>query len=185
MSLEYLISQLPSLDGAVDGAPLPITWEEFDALCSEFLGKRAQDLLEKVTLAPNKDEERLKSPLIDAWNKGERSLRLALAKVRAEKLKKQTDVENLDIGAETAKFVEIVIAQENPLKAEKALDDYRLSFLETIRPIDSFSEEFIFYYALRFKLLSRRRSFDDGKGEVAYQNFYQSIIRGERAEEKQ
>ena len=35
---------------------------------------------------------------------------------------------------------------ESPMEAEKLLNRYRLDFLETLRPMDSFSEDFVFYY---------------------------------------
>lgn len=40
MAEYYLISQLPSLDGIHDNAPLPITEERFTELCDRFLKKR-------------------------------------------------------------------------------------------------------------------------------------------------
>ena len=71
---------------------------------------------------------------------------------------------------------------ENPLEAEKFLNKYRLEFLETLRPMDSFSEDFVFYYGLKLKLISRIKLFDADSGETAYKNIYSSIMSGERLE---
>jgi hypothetical protein len=71
---------------------------------------------------------------------------------------------------------------ENPLEAENFLLRYRLQFLETLRPMDSFSLEYIFYYALKLKLLSRVRQFDTNIGENTYKEIYNSILNGERVE---
>ena len=68
------------------------------------------------------------------------------------------------------------------IEAEKLLNNYRLSFLETLRPTDTFAEDYIFYYGLKLKLISRIRQFDKLKGESAYKNIYYSIINGERLE---
>jgi hypothetical protein len=48
--------------------------------------------------------------------------------------------------------------------------------------MDSFSEDFVFYYGLKLKLISRIRQFDSESGETAYKNIYSSIMSGERLE---
>ena len=74
---------------------------------------------------------------------------------------------------------------ENPMEAEKYLNSYRLEILESLRPMDSFSEDYIFYYGLKLKLLLRIRQFDTKSGEKAYKNIYDSILNGDRLEAKQ
>ena len=59
---------------------------------------------------------------------------------------------------------------------------YRLGFLETIRPIDNFSEDYIFYYGLKLKLISRLRQFDVHLGKATYKNIYDSILNGNKLE---
>jgi len=71
---------------------------------------------------------------------------------------------------------------ENPLEAENFLLRYRLNFLETLRPMDSFSEDYIFYYALKLKLILRIRQFDVALGEATYKDIYNSILNGEKVE---
>ena len=71
---------------------------------------------------------------------------------------------------------------ESPLEAEKILNNFRLEFLETLRPIDSFSEEYVYYYGLKLKLIQHLRQFDSAAGEAAYRNIYNSIINGDRLE---
>ena len=105
MAEYYLISQLPSLDGISENAPLPITEERFAELCNRFLGKRAQEMLSKLTLSPPKNSENSGSALIDAWNERERNLRFALGKVRAEKMKKPFDTENRILPVEYDKML--------------------------------------------------------------------------------
>ena len=71
---------------------------------------------------------------------------------------------------------------ESPMEAEKFLNRYRLEFLETLRPMDSFSEEFVFYYCLKLKLLERMRKFDTHSGETAYRKIYDSIMSEDKTE---
>jgi hypothetical protein len=182
MAEYYLISQLPSLDGISEGTPLPITEERFVELCGRFLPKKAQDKIEKLTLVPRKACEGSGSALIDAWNKSEQDLRFALGKVRAEKLKKPFDTENRLLSVENVRAASSAMEMENPMEAEKYLNAYRLSILETLRPMDSFSEDYVFYYGLKLKLLLRIRQFDTVLGKEAYRNIYDSVLSGEGLE---
>ena len=182
MAEYYLISQLPSLDGMSESAPLPITEERFSELCHRFLGKKAQADFEKITLLPPRNAEKTGSALIDAWNACEQNLRLALAKVRAEKLKKTFDAGNAVLSPELMQTARTAADFESPMEAERFLNDIRLNFLETLRPMDSFSEDFVFYYGIKLKLISRIRQFDKISGEAAYKNIYNSIINGDSLE---
>lgn len=182
MSEYYLISQLPSLDGISENMPLPITEDRFFELCNQLLGRKAQKELSKVTLLPSRDYEKSSSSVIENWNNGERKLRLALAKVRADKLKKPFDAESHLLSTELLKVANTATESESPLEAEKFLNQHRLKFLESLRPMDSFSEEYIYYYGLKLKLISHIRRFDSSVGEVAYRNIYNSIMNGDKLE---
>ena len=185
MAEYYLISQLPSLDGISENTPLPITEERFIELCNQFLSKKSQAVMGKLTLSPPKNFENSGSAFIDAWNESERNLRFALGKVRAEKMKKSFDTENRILPVEYIKAASVAIDCENPMEAEKYLNQYRLQILEVLRPMDSFSEDYIFYYGLKLKLILRIRQFDTNAGEKAYKNIYNSILNGDRLEAKQ
>ncbi len=182
MAEYYLISQLPSLDGIGENMPIPITEERFFELCGRFLGKKAQGEMKKLTLVPPVNPERSSSALVEAWNEGERNLRLALGKVRADKMKKPFDMGNKQLPVELTKVASTALEKESPMEAEKFLSDYRLEFLETLRPMDTFSEDFVFYYGLKLKLILRIRQFDTELGEAAYKNIYSSILNGDRLE---
>ncbi len=182
MSEYYLISQLPSLDGIGENMPLPITEERFFELCNQIAGKKIQKEINKMTLLPSKNYEKSNSSLIDNWNDNERKLRFALAKVRADKMKKSFDIENNVLSSELMKVANTVVEIESPMEAEKFLNNYRLEFLETLRPMDNFSEEFVYYYGLKLKLISHIRKFDTNAGEIAYKNIYNSIMNGDRLE---
>lgn len=182
MAEYYLISQLPSLDGQWESSPLPISEERFTELCGRFLSKKASALLNGLTLTPDRYPEPTGSALIDRWNENERDLRLALATVRAAKLKKDFDTENALIPPEHIKAATTAAEAHNPMDAEKHLNRYRLELLEALRPADGFSEDYIFYYGLRLKLLQRIQCFDSAAGEDAYRNIYSSVINGDNQE---
>ena len=182
MAEYYLISQLPSLDGLGENTAPPITEERFLELCGRFLGKKAQKEPSQLTLLPPKTPENSDSALIRAWNEGERNLRFALGKVRADKMKKPFDTEDKSFPIELIRTVNAAVGMENPMEAEKLLLKYRLDFLETLRPMDSFSQDFIYYYGLKLKLILRIEQFDAALGEAAYKDIYGSILNGDRLE---
>ena len=182
MAEYYLISQLPSLDGINENTPIPVTEKQFFELCSRFLVKKTFAELNKITLMPSRNYEKSSSALIEKWNEGERNLRLALAKLRADKMNKHFDIgiESFPVGLLQA--VRTAIDIESPMEAEKFLNKYRLDFLETLRPMDSFSEEFVFYFGLKLKLIERIRKFDSESGECAYRKIYDSIMSEDKTE---
>ncbi len=185
MNQYYLMAQLPSLDGINEATPIPITEKRFLELCSESLSKKALKVLSTLTLIPDREQESTSSSLIDMWNDGERQLRLALASVRANKMKKTFDVGTDAFSAQIMQTVRTAVEMEDPLSAEQYLNHYRLEFLETLRPMDTFSEDMVFYYGLKLKLIMRIRQFDTAKGQNAYRNIYDSIMNGEQQEVKQ
>jgi len=182
MAEYYLIAQLPTLDGIGDNTPIPITEERFLELCDRFLKKKAQSEIRKLSLTPPPSPERSSSALVEAWNEGERNLRFALGQARAAKMKKPFDIAKEQLPAELVKIANMAVEMESPMEAEKFLSDHRLGFLESLRPADAFSEDFVFYYLLKLKLLLRMRQFDAKLGEAAYTNIYNSILNGDRLE---
>lgn len=178
----YLISQLPSLDGLSENTPVPITEARFLELCSGSLSKKILGELKGLSLTPARTPEKSPSPLIEAWNDGERNLRLALGKIRADKMNKSFLCENNALPVGLVQAARTAADAESPLEAERFLNRYRLDFLETLRPMDGFSEDYLFYYFLKLKLILRIRQFDAEKGEAAYRSIYRSLMNEGRSE---
>ena len=132
MAEYYLISQLPSLDGMSENTPIPITEERFLELCSRFLSKKDLLEIEKITLVPPVNAEKSNSTLIEAWNEGESNLRLALAKIRAEKMNKPFDLKNKSVPVGITKAANDAMELQSPLEVENFLLNYRLKFLEAL-----------------------------------------------------
>ena len=182
MSLYYLISQLPSLDGIGETEPLPITEEAFLELCSRFLGKEGYRRLQNLSLTPPRAGSAVGSRLLDAWNQNERLLRLALGAVRSARLGKPFETDDMIIPAPLTQAAQAAVGMEDPLAAERYLNQYRMTYLEQLRPLDSFCEDMVMYYGLKLKLLLRLRQFDAAKGWKAYRNIYNSILNGDSQE---
>lgn len=182
MAEYYFISQLPSLDGIAENVPLPITEERFLELGNRFLSNKAKKELEKLSLTPPPIPEQSSSALVNARNANERDLRFALAKVRAEKMKKSFDAGEHVSSNELMQVARTAAEMDNPMEAEQFLSAYRFRFLETLRPMDPFSEDFVYYYWFRLKLLLRLRQFDTKRGQEAYRTIYNSVLSGESLE---
>ena len=182
MAEYYLIAQLPSLDGSNESTPIPITEERFLELCNDFLGRKTLRILKQLTLVPSRAPEKTGSLLVDTWNDVERKLRLALGRIRAEKMKKPFEKNDLLFSPQILAVASAAAKMESPMAAEKILFDYRLEFLETLRPMDAFSEEYLFYYGIKLKLLLHIKQFDVKRGETAYRNLYNTILNGDRLE---
>ncbi len=178
MAEYYLISQLPSLDGVDENMPLPITEERFLELCDRFLSKKTLRELSRLSLIPTKNYEKSTSSLVDSWNDTERNLRFALARMRADKMNKTFETDNQSSPTDIVTVARTAVDIESPMEAEKFLNSYRLEFLESLRPMDAFSEDMIFYYWLKLKLISRIKQFDADAGTTAYKHIYNSILNG-------
>ncbi len=176
------MAQLPSLDCVSDNSPLPITQERFYDLCERFLDKKALRAINNLSLVPKKNEAPSGYAFIDKWNGFEIALRFALASIRAEKMKKAFDVEQITLPSHLLQAARTATELDNPLQAEQFMCKYRLDFLETLRPTDAFSIDAVFYYALKLKLLSRMSLFDGDEGQKAYQNIYNAIVNGDKEE---
>ena len=182
MAEYYLISQLPSLDGLSENVPVPITEARFLELCVGSLSKKTLNELRHLSLKPARTPEKSASSLISAWNEGERNLRLALGKIRADKMSKQFLCENNALPVSLVQAARTATEAESPMEAERFLNRYRLDFLETLRSMDGFSEDYLFYYYLKLKLILRIRQFDAEKGEAAYRSIYRSLMDEGRSE---
>ena len=182
MNQYYLMSQLPSLDTVGESGGLPITEERFFELCSRFLGKKALKALCTLSLVPAPDAEKSGSAWIDTWHDCERKLRLALAAERAGKLKKNFESQAAFLPLQTVQTARAAVSADDPMEAERTLNRFRLERLEAMRPADGFSEDAVFYYGCKLKLLQRMQDFDENRGREKYRNIYASIMRGDGQE---
>ncbi len=185
MSQYYLMSQLPSLDGLSDTAQLPLTVDAFREVCGRFLEERPLELLQKLSLTPPREPEQTGSPLVDDWNRQERALRIALATVRAGNLKKAFDVGGEVLSTPLVQTAQAALDTGDPLSAERYLNNYRMNYLESLRPLDGFCEDAVYYYGLKLMLMQRMRLFDEQRGKEAYRNIYDSILHGDDQEIEQ
>lgn len=174
----YLVSQLPALPSSAleDKSELPITESYYRDLCSRFFTEDEKKLLDSLSLVPPRDETSTGSVFLDAWYEFERSLRLALAQVRAQRLRKDSAVLPGSCTADILQAARTAVGMDSPLSAEQFLFNYRMSVLGNITPCDIFSTDAVFAYGVRLLLVERMKRFDREKGAEAYRAIYDSIL---------
>ena len=172
----YLMSQLPGFSVSDDKTVLPITYEYYYDLCSRFLSKSEMKILDGLSLEPPLDDSKTGSSFVDTWNYKEKSLRLALAQIRALRMKKKFSAGNESIAPDAVQAARTASGMDSPLSAEQYLNQYRLSVIESMRPTDGFSLDAVFSYGLKLKLASRMKKFDEANGLASYKKIYTRIL---------
>ena len=143
----YFVAQLPtlSLDSEV---PMPITEEYFLDLATRYLDEESLKTLEELSLEPPKEVTKVSSTLVKKWFDFERTLRFALAEIRARRLKKEVDIQQKECPAFILEIARTACGFESPLEAELYLAKQRMNYLTSIPPSDIFCTDSVFASAL-------------------------------------
>jgi hypothetical protein len=187
VSYYYLASQLPYL---VYGQAAPMTPQAFKNLCGQILGPKDTALLEVCSLDPEpvpatedapayaEPPGRTPSEFINAWRNWERTLRLHLARFRAQKLKWENaaPVDPPENPMEAATVARAAAVLESPLEAELFLDQARWNAIESLQGLAYFSANTIYAYLLKLYLMERRALFKTEEGFAEYKGLYTAIL---------
>ena len=171
--LYYLVAQLPAISVNDDSSQkLPLTVGYFKDLCSRFMSEKSAKLAEKLTLEPPVEPVSTGSVFLDEWYEKERCLRLALAQIRALKMKK--DIKDLPSASdgESIQAARTATGMDSPLAAEQYLNQYRLG----ISPLDNFSVDAVYSYGLKLMLAERMKKFNKDEGLASYHKIYDEIL---------
>jgi hypothetical protein len=174
----YLMSQLPAL---IRDVPAQIDYARFEELASRFLAPEDLAALRALSLEPPRSPVSTGSEILDAWFAFERSLRLSLARARAEKLGRDfpetgEDESCVYAALEGSEVARAAAAIENPLDAERFLSRARFDFIENIGSLHGFDREAVFAYGLSLLLKERESKFSPDTGRAAYVEAYNAIL---------
>ncbi len=175
--LYYLVAQLPAF--TVNGestVKLPITTEYFKDLCTRFMNDRDSKVAQNLSLEPPREKVPTGSAFLDEWYEKERNLRFALAQVRAQKMKKDANVVPITTDGEVIQAARTATGMDSPLSAEQFLNEYRLSVLDRIAPLDMFSVDAVYSYGLKLMLTERMKKFNRDEGLASYHKIYDEIL---------
>jgi len=189
-SYYYLVAQLPALSF---GAPAPLDSKAFHDLCFDLMDGSDRILLRECSLDPAEPADLeyeaeegtyaflpppTHSVLIDSWRAWERALRLNLARLRSQKLKRDpaalTDPPADPLDAATV--AKAAIALESPLEGELYLDRARWEAIEALQGFDYFGRDTVYAYFLKLLLLERKAQFKAEEGFAHYKSLYASIM---------
>jgi hypothetical protein len=164
----------------------------FRDLCRDTLSEADFALLEFCTLDPGspdaagpayaEPEKATASEFIDQWRNWERTLRLNLARFRAQRLKKEglggdvSTVDPPDYPADAATAAKTAAAMDSPLEAEIFLDKARWDAIDLFQGIEYFNRNTIYAYLLKLRLCERRALFKVEEGFQEYKGLYASIV---------
>src|SRR5574344_2135441 len=65
---------------------------------------------------------------------------------------------------------------DSPLSAEQYLNEYRMTVLDKIAPLDNFSVDAVYNYGLRLMLVERMNKFNKDEGLTSYRKLYDEIL---------
>lgn len=171
----YLMAQLPSFSISA-GTPLPITEEYFNELCSRFLDDKTMNLLKDLSLEPPLKVTSSGSKLVDLWYDWERTLRIALAQIRAAKMHKEFNINLPSTSPEILQTARTATGFDSPLEAEEYLYNARLEALQKFSTLEPFSTDALLAYALKLKIAYRIRKFSEEAGMASYRKIYDTIL---------
>ena len=186
-SYYYLGAQLPYL---IYGQNIPMSSEAFKALAREFMSSSDAAVLDQCTLDPDPpvdDESSYAKPapstsssLVNNWKKWERTLRLCLAKGRAQKFKREAPADVPDDPTDAVAAAKTALVMESPLDAELYLDKARWDAIESFQGMGIFGKNVIYAYLLKLLLMERRAAFNAVEGYAEYKGLYAAILGEEK-----
>jgi hypothetical protein len=147
-------------------------------LCGRFMAPKDMAVLQAVSLEPPRVPTPTGNYVADTWNEMENNLRLALAKIRAENMKKSFDAPVTAIRPEALQAARTAVTMENPLAAEKYLDEFRMDTVSRLAGVDGFSTDAIIAYKIELALLERMQRFTEEAGQASYHKIYDKILEG-------
>lgn len=172
----YLVAQLPDISSAGEKNAVPITEKQYRDLCSRFFSAEEMKVLDTLSLIPPKEEFDTGSQFLNAWYEKERNLRFALAQIRAQKMKKDSDQVPGSCTADILQAARTAVGMDSPLSAEQFLYEYRISVLNNLRPYDMFSIDCVYEYGIRLMLTLRMKKFNKETGTASYHKIYDTIL---------
>ncbi len=158
--------------------------DSFMELCGTLLTEKDGALLRSCASGAGAEDSyaslppAVSSPLIDGMRTWERALRLHLAKLRAQKLKRDGGAyaEAPSDPLDAAAVAKAALSLESPLEAEQFLDRARWDALERLQGFDYFGRDTVYAYLLKLFLLERRSLFKAEEGFAEYKGLYASIM---------
>ena len=164
-SYYYLISSLPDL--RTDG-DMPMTYDEFLDMCQSNVSESKYELLKNLTLS---SEE---GPLLKEWSAFYKNLMGELNYQRSVSLGRPY-LTSYDKDSVIAQVAGAAMAAKNPLEAEKILLECEFDNLDSLVGLHTFDDRYLFWYAIKLKLLERQSCFVQSKGQKEFKRLFDQV----------
>ena len=172
----YFAATLPSLQF---GMLPPVSGAEFLARAARYLPEHELGILSSVSLAPGQEEASSPSPLLQRYAAWSSSLRLELARLRAERAGRAFEPGELaDVprDANAVAAARSAFAAASPLDGELELEGRRWAFVDGLSPIQTFDFDGLCAWRLKLLILERLSLLTTERGELGYRAVYSAII---------
>jgi len=172
----YFIASLPHINY---GDKPPVSSDEFTGQCENYLSRGDLSLLKYCHFDPKLAVETVGhtgSAFIDQFLLWERARILALASLRAARLKRPFAEEVPHDLPRAEALAKSVFEMDDPLQAEISIDRARWGVLDEMLGLEFFSVNRIYVYLWKLELLERRLRFDTEKGAASYRELYDAIL---------
>ncbi len=181
----YFLTALPTLKLSGEGAP---AWAEFIQLCKDRLNTREAEVLERLQLLPNQDPQDLDIPVIRQWYDWVTVMGNGVATRRARLLKldgvSSRRPEN-DAFPSDSKRLEAVLELSSARLRQEGWEALLWSHLDGISASEGYSFAALIVYALKLRLLERRRKYDAAEGAKLFEELIAACEAGAKANRQQ
>lgn len=158
MAYYYLISSLPMLKSDGD---MPLSYDQFLDLCRGALSDAKYQFLESLTLSSSE------GPLVSEWASFYGTLKEELTYQRNVRLGRKAQPPSMREESVT-KLISSAMNNKNPLAAEEMLLALQFERLDELVGIHYFDDHALIGYALKLKLLERKKSFQKERGAAEF-----------------
>jgi len=177
----YFVASLPILEF---GLKPPVSYQSFTDDCERLLSSEDFDIIKEARLDLYKEPQG-KNPVFDAWAEFSRSFRNEIVRLRLQKAGKgpfdYLRTEGLWIEPFLAGYVSQAAKSDDPLSAEKFLDQIRWQKLSELAIGHHFDLGFLIVYALKLQILERYKAIGSPKGKETFEEYKRFDASGELA----
>lgn len=173
----YFAATLPSLQFGMEP---PLTGAEFLARAARYLPEHELEVMSAITLAPGPEEAAASpSPLLRRYAAWSASLRLELARLRAERAGRTFEAGGLadvPVDANALAAARSAFSAASPLDGELELEGRRWAFIDGLSPIQTFDFDGLCAWRLKLLILERLSRLTTERGEIGYRAVYSAIL---------
>ena len=147
---------------------MPLSYDKFLDACRSSLPDAKYKMLSELTLSSTE------GPLVSEWAKFYGALKAELTYQRNVRLGRKANVTH-EREESVTKLISSAMNNKNPLAAEEMLLGLQFERLDELIGIHNFDDHALFGYALKLKLLERKKAFKKELGEKEFSRVVEKL----------